>query len=122
VIENVEKFLHGQVGKGKDHAGPERQGRIFGPETLDDVFAQDRQNIPALQAQRSKSARGSFDPLDHVAPGVGDPHAMPLLTHTGACGMGLRAIDQELRQGFAAGGSSIIAAGGPDDHCFACPR
>jgi hypothetical protein len=34
----------------------------------------------------------------------------------------LSAIEQELRQGFAAGGSRIVDTGGRDDHCLACPR
>jgi hypothetical protein len=76
----------------------------------------------ALQAECRKSARGSFDTPDHIAPRVAHPNAVPLLAHAGALGMGLSAIKQELRQGFAAGGSRIVDTGGRDDHCLACPR
>ena len=122
VIKNVKKLLRGQIGIGKDHAGAERQSRVFGPEALDNVLAQDRKNVPALQAECRKSARGSFDTPDHIAPRVAHPNAVPLLAHAGALGVGLGAIEQELRQGFAAGGSRIVDTGGRDDHCLACPR
>ena len=122
VIKNVKKLLRGQIRIGKDHAGTERQSRVFDPEALDNVLAQDRKNVPALQAECRKSARGSFDTPDHIAPRVAHPNAVPLLAHAGALGMGLSAIEQELRQGFAAGGSRIVDTGGRDDHCLACPR
>jgi len=122
VIEDVKQLRRGKVGIGKHHASAERQRRVFGPEAFDNILAEDGQNVAALQTERSKPARHLLHALEHLAPGVADPDAMLLFAHAGAIWVGLCSVDQKLRQRFASGRAWILAAGGFDDHCFACPR